>query len=161
MEQKSKKQNSTFRTRGFTLLEILLTLAILVILSVAGVGGYRTYGKNVEVTSLTQSISSELRLMQAKSMAGESGLKWGIHFVNSTNDYYELFSTPTTYASASTTINATTTFPRSVSFSDPTSGQSKDIIFDKITGVTTATSVTVISEDITKTIQVSAFGIIE
>ncbi len=147
--------------KGFTLLEILLTLSILVILSAAGVGGYRTYGKNVEVTSITQSISSELRLMQAKSMAGEAGLKWGVHFVNGTNDYYELFSTPSTYAHASTIVSATTTFPRSVSFSDPTSGQSKDIIFDKITGITTATSVMIVSEDITKTIEVSAFGIIQ
>jgi len=148
--------------KGFTLLEVLLTMAILVILGVAGVSGYRTYGKNVEVASLSQSISAELRLMQAKSMAGDSGLKWGVHFVNDTDrDYYELFSTPTTYASASTTVSATTTLSRGVTFSDPTVGQSKDIIFDKISGGTTATSVTILSEGVTKIIQVSAIGTIE
>ncbi len=148
--------------RGFTLLEVLITMAILVILGTAGVGGYRTYGKNVEVTSLSQSISSELRLMQARSMAGESGFKWGIHFVNgAASDYYELFSTPTTYVSASTTVSATTTLPKSVTFSDPDVGQSKDIIFDKISGNTTATSVTVISEGISKIIQVSAIGTLD
>lgn len=147
--------------KGFTLLEVVLTLAILVILGTAGVSGYRSYGKNVEVTALSQSIASELRHMQAKSMAGESGLKWGVRFVNSTNDYYELFSTPSTYASASTTILSTTTFSKSVSFSDPASGQSKDILFEKISGITTATSVTIVSENVTKTIQVSAIGTIE
>ncbi len=147
--------------KGFTLLEILIVLSIVVILSAAGVSGYRTFGKSVEISSLTQSISAELRLMQAKSMSGESGLKWGVHFVNGATDYYELFSTPTDYASASTTVTATTTLPRNVSFLEPTSGQSKDIIFNKITGNTTATSVSIISENVTKSIQVTAIGTVD
>ena len=147
--------------RGFSLLELLIVIAIISILAVAGAGSYRGFGKSVQLTSATQTIAADLRQTQAKSMVGESGLFWGVHFVSGTNNYYQIFSTPTNYANASTSIVSTTTLPLSITFSDPTGGATRDIIFSKISGLTTATSVSVVSEGVTKTITITSIGTID
>ena len=145
-----------FFKRAFTLLELILVIGIITILSVAGVGSYRGFGKSSQIKSSAQIITEDLKYAQSKAMIGSGGYKWGIHFVNSgTQNYYETFSTQTTYANGTTT--ATTTLSDKIIFSDP-SGASKDIIFSKISGNTTATSVSITSEGLTKTINVSAIG---
>lgn len=148
--------------KGFTLLELLIVIAILSLLSVAGVASYRSFGKNIQVGGITRTMAADIRQAQAKAMVGEGGFKWGVHFVNSANDYYEIFSTPDVYSNGSRITISTTTLPSSIIFSDPSSGNTKDVIFNKISGtITTATSTTLVSENLTKTINISAIGTID
>ncbi len=155
---------NTFRNtaqRGFTVLELLIIVAIISVIAAAGAGSYRNFGKAVELSSTAQVISAELRQMQAKAMIGAGGVKWGVRFVNGTpNDYYELFSTPTTYADANKDVTATTTLAKGTSFSDPAEGATKDIIFSKISGTTTASTVVITSEGSFSTTTISAIGTI-
>lgn len=158
---KFKIQPSIFNQKGFTLLELLIVIGILAIISVAGVASYRSFGVNVKIDGVVKVMASDLRQAQANAMIGKNGFKWGVHIVNSANDYYEIFSTPDVYANASTTVDATTTLPLGITFSDPVSSASKDIIFSKISGTTTATSTTLVSENLTKIINISAIGTID
>lgn len=135
-------------------------MAIIVTLGVAGVETYRNFSKGVELSSVGQTIAADLRHMQSKAMIGEGGYKWGVHIVNGTDDYYELFSTPMDYSSASKDVIATTTLARGIAFSDPAEGNAKDIIFNKISGTTTATTIGLVSEGQTQTITVSSIGTI-
>jgi len=149
--------------KGFSLLELLIVIAIITIISSAGAGFYRGFSKDVELSSTAQVIAADLRQMQAKSMAGESALKWGVHFVNGNTDphYYETFSTPTDYNSASKDVTATTTLAKAVTFSEPTIGAiTKDIIFSKISGTTTATTIVIGSEGKSQTVTISSIGTI-
>jgi len=144
--------------RGFTLLELLLIIALLAILAVGGAGMYRNFGKNVELSSTAQNIAADLRLMQSKAMSGEGGYKWGVRFVSnvSGSDYYLLFSTDGTRS----TTTATTTLTSGIAFSDPKAGY-KDVIFNKISGsISAATTTTIILENITSTTTVSTTGAI-
>ncbi len=147
---------------GITLLEILIVAAIVVILSLVAANFYRTYVKNVELDTLSKSMASALKGARTRSVSGEDAYKWGIHLVNSTSttaDYYELFETPTTYSSASTTVKETTYFSGGITFTDPADGITKDIIFDRIAGTVTANASTTITfEGKTKTITVTTLG---
>jgi hypothetical protein len=93
-------------------------------------------------------------------MAGEGGFKWGIHFVNTTRDYYEIFSTGTDYSDGAKVIVSTNYLGSGAQFSDPAASSSKDIIFNRISGFTSASSVAIFSENVAKTISVSSVGII-
>ena len=148
-------------SKGFTLLELIIVVAIVGILAAGGAAAFRNSGKNVELSSVVNVLRADLKQMQSKAMIGEDGMKWGAHLVNATpNNYYELFSTPTNYADGGKVVTATTTLAQGISFSDPVSGQTKDIIFNKITGTTSATTTTLVSEGLTQTITVTTIGTI-
>lgn len=152
---------SIFSLKGFTLLELLLVVAIIAILSVAGAASYRSFGVSTRLNGTMRTLAADIRQAQANAMIGKSNLKWGVHFVNSTNDYYLIFSTPDVYSNGATIIISTTTLPTGISFSDPISNASKDVIFNKISGTTTATTTTLVTESLSKTISISAIGTID
>ena len=141
---------------GFSLLELLIVISVIVILGTTGVNFYRNYVKSVELESTAKIIVSDLKTARAKAMTGEDNLKWGAHFVNGANDYYELFSTATDYGGAS--VKMTVFLPKAVSFSAPGEGVNLDVIFSKISGTATNSSVIVSSEGQTRTVTVTALG---
>ena len=147
-----------FEKKGFSLLELLIVVSIVIIIFSIGISFFIHHDKNVEINSITQTIIFDLKQAQSKAMIGEGGFKWGIHFVNTTTDYYEIFSSPTDYSDGAKVIISTHYVSSGTAFSDPTTSSSKDIIFNKISGSTPASSVTLFSGSITKTISVSSIG---
>lgn len=143
---------------GFTLLELLLVISIIAIVTSIGAGYYRNYVKNVEFDTVAKSIIFDLKSAQAKAMAGEDNLKWGIHFVNGASDYYEIFSTLTDYSDPSKTVTLTSYLSGTVVFSSPAEGFASDIIFNKISGSTASSSVVIAFEGNNRTINVTAVG---
>ena len=143
--------------KGFSLLELLIVIAIISLLGSMGMGFYRGYVKEVEIKSASKMIESDLREMRAKSMIGESGYKWGVSFVKSASgDYYITFSTDGT----NSTTTATTTLSAGITFSDPTTGY-KEVIFNKISGtIPTATTTSITVEGKTSTTTISTIGTI-
>lgn len=145
---------------GFSTLEALLVISIMAILSVLGIGAYRSYVKNVELDSTAKTITSDLKEARSKAMTGQDNLKWGIRFSNSSDDYYELFSTPTGYSSPSTTTSTVTYLSGTITFTAPSEGTTTDVIFTKITGTTTAATITLTAEGQSKTITVTGSGLV-
>jgi len=143
---------------GFSLLELLIVISIVAVLGAVGVGFYLNYAKNIEIKTVANTLVSDLKQAQAKSMAGVGGFKWGIHLVNGDTDYYETFSSPSDYSDVSKSIVSTKYLSKGVLFSDPASSSTKDIIFNKITGATTEASITLSSSEVTKKISISSVG---
>lgn len=143
------------------MLELLIVTAIVVTVASAGIGFYINYGKSVDLNSVVQILASDLKQAQSRSMIGEGGFKWGVHLVNGTKDYYEIFSTPDVYSNGAKVILSTTYLSSGVTFSSPSSGTSSDIIFNKISGGTTPSFVGLTSGSITERIGLSSIGSIE
>jgi len=147
---------------GFTLLELLLTIGISAIVAGIAVGTYTGVFRELELESARTQLISDLREVRARAVSVEDGKKWGIHFINSTDDYYEIFSTPTNYADGSKVVATTVYLAGGITFVDPAESITDDIIFNKHTGATTANSITIKNAwDSNKTISVNSSGNIE
>lgn len=149
---------SSSTKRGFSLLEILLVLGIIAVLGSTSIGIYRNFVKNVELKTVTQGIRADLKTARSKAQAGEENYKWGIRFANSTQDYYEVFSTPTDYADAGKQIRETIYLRGGVTFSNPTESNNKDVIFARISGTTTEATITAIFDGQAESVSVGATG---
>ena len=146
-------------TRGFSLLELLLVIALLAIIGSMGSAYYFAVVKNVELSTTAATVISDLKHAQANAMAGDSGVRWGIHFVHTpTDNYYQLFSTPVDFSSTSTTITSATYLPSQIIFTDPPVNTTKDVLFERITGTTTPTTISLFSSDTTRVITLPAVG---
>lgn len=113
---------------GFTLLEVILVVGIIAIVGVAGLAFYRNFAKGNALEMAAKTIISDLVNARAKAMAGEDGVKWGIHFVNGVDDYYELFSTPSDYSSPSKQIVETKYLPGQIVFTNPGEGSGPNTV---------------------------------
>ncbi|MGC8851941.1 MAG: pilus assembly FimT family protein, partial [Minisyncoccia bacterium] len=92
--------HSQARYKAFTLMELLITIAITSVLAVGGVGFYVSHQKVKILENTAQGIANYLRYAQQKSVSQEQGLQWGVHFENPTSgsDFYALY-TGITYTS--------------------------------------------------------------
>jgi prepilin-type N-terminal cleavage/methylation domain-containing protein len=146
--------------QGFTLLEVLLVVSLLAMIAGFSIGIYDNYGRNMELSSAGKNIVYDLRQMRSNAAAGVDQRNWGIHLVNGTVDYYEIFSTPTNYADAGKTIISTEYLPGTVRFTKPTESANLDFVFSNISGDTTADFFTIDSLGNSKTINVTTSGTI-
>lgn len=79
--------------KGFTLLELVIVVAILGIIASTSIGFYAGYKNTLELESMADLIMGESRLAREKASSGENFAKWGIHFDKSGADqFFELFS---------------------------------------------------------------------
>jgi prepilin-type N-terminal cleavage/methylation domain-containing protein len=144
---------------GFTLLELIITISLLAILAVVAAGSYIGYQRTFELESAARDIVDNLRDAQGRAMASENNLNWGIHFENniSGGPFYSRFS-----GSSYITSDETFYLPSSIQFNTPTTGNSLDIIFNKLKG-TIASDLSIIisltaSSSDTRTISVNKAG---
>lgn len=151
--------SSHSKSSGVTLLEILMVMTLLAILGGLAAGSYRNYAKSTEFTNAGKNIIFDLKRMQGRAIAGQDQLKWGVHLVNGASDYYETFSTPTTYADAGKVTVDTTYLSSTIVFTTPAEGINLDIIFDRIKGtISSTTTTTIASEGKSTTVTVTSQG---
>jgi len=140
--------------RGFTLLEIIITLAILAILAVVTAGGLASYRESAALDQAADEILELLREARSKTLGSEGGLEYGMHFEASQVILFK----GTAYAAAEVTVS----LPPSVEMISPPA----DFYFERLTGETSAGSAVTISISSkrsakTRHIQVSASGAAE
>lgn len=137
-------KNAFQLNKGFTLIELLITIGIIAVVSTVGFLNLFGYRGMQELDLTAQEITIILRNAQDRSISQESSSRYGIHFENSVSSggFYDLFS-GATYA-AGTIISKNSLRP-TIQFSDPTSGNSKDIIFAPISGFPNASTTITIS----------------
>lgn len=149
--------------RGFTLLEILLTIAILALMSALVLGVYFGFSGNIELRTMSEQARSDLVQARTRAQSGEEGRNFGIRIVSQsgTPSFYEIFSTPSDFTSASTTVERRETLSEKITVSDPPQGSEKIIIFQSIFGTTIPTTIKLNTREASSTISVSGSGVVE
>ncbi len=122
--------------KGFTLLEILLVLVLILVVGVVAFANLGSRRTDADRVATTQQIGVLLRQAQSDAMAQEGDTAWGVHFFNATTTapFYALFQT--SYGT-STVVGGLYRLPPTVAFTTSTlaSGATLDVIFSSITGV--------------------------
>ena len=149
----SKPPNS----EGFTLIEILIAVAILMLLAFLAIASFTTFRQQVEIDSSSQNILSTLRLARSKTLASESEDNYGVHFQA---DKYVLFK-GTSYNPDDSSNNEYTLTDSEI-FSISLNGEGSDVIFNRVRGTTDedgSVSIRLLSDSSrTHTININSYG---
>jgi prepilin-type N-terminal cleavage/methylation domain-containing protein len=128
---KSANSNNFPNQKGFTFIEILIAVVILVLITLLMLASFTTLRQQVEIDSSSQNILSVLRLARSKTLASESEDSYGVHFQS---DKYVLFKGTTYNALDSNNKDYTLTDSEINSIS--LNGGGGDVIFNRIRGTT-------------------------
>ncbi|OGF62775.1 hypothetical protein A2662_00215 [Candidatus Giovannonibacteria bacterium RIFCSPHIGHO2_01_FULL_45_33] len=120
--------------KGFTLLEILVSMAIIVVLSALIFSVMSSFGESNKLTEANSGIIGLLRDARSRTLASEFGSNFGVHFENTKAVLFR----GDVYDSASP-ANESYLLPPSIEISaiDLTAG-AVDTVFTRLYGTTTA-----------------------
>lgn len=142
--------------RGFTLVEILVVIAILMTLFAIGTPFFNSYNSQHILIRTNQEILETLRLAQTRSMTGFSNSQHGVHFEE---EKFVLFKGVSYNPDADTNVELGIS-PK-ISISDISFSGSENAIFTKREGAGTEGSVTLSTSDgISYQISVTSVGVV-
>lgn len=133
-------------TQGFTLVEVLVVLALITLLSYVALIGYSKQRTQATLRAAAEDIQFQLEGARADALAGKNGEAQGIKFAT---DSYIRFGGET--YSSSDSSNQTKSIDEQLLISTTLSGD-ETIVFDRLTGATggTATVTVALRDDLTK-----------
>lgn len=146
---------------GFTLIEVLIVIAISAFLTIGSLAVYSNFTKGKAFSSGIQGVVNLLRDAKSSTLASKDSTVYGVHFETSRAVFFKgsTFTEPDSF-------NRVYTMPVDVELSSIViNGGGNDIVFDRLTGETGQFGTTTISRisdpSITKDIVIGATGVVE
>lgn len=157
---------------AFTLIELLIVIAIIGVLSAISIPSFSTFTNNQRLSQAAKQVKNDLRSAQNRALSGVGGMAWGVN-VSAGGTFYKLFKCPTTvaYTLTNCSLVAQKNLPSGFEIQNLTAFNN-DLVFDVASGELYADGVLVtagaFSFDVglldgsaSRTITVSAGGKIE
>jgi len=146
--------------KGFTLLEILVVVSIVVLLVSAGVSAFQTLRFRMDIDMAAQEIVAVLRSARVKTLASEDASFYGVYF-DELEEYFILFKGGV--FNPDNSANVVYNLPGSVEISAVNLGESNpSVIFERIEGTTESSGSVVISlkkdQEFSKIIYIQSSG---
>ena len=137
--------------KGFTLIEILLVVALFGILAGLSIPFYQSYQQRNDVSVAADTVVQSARRAQQLARAVDGDARWGLHIASGAITIFQ----GDTYAGRDQTEDEVISISSAVGVSGDT-----DILFEKVTGYVTDTTSSTLSATNggSKTITVNAFG---
>lgn len=127
---------SNFKKKGFTLIEILLVIGILVILTAIFVFTFRFFQKESDLTNTTEEVIDTLRLSRNKTLASQEASRYGVYF-NSTlsPNQYTLFKGEN-YVSRDVSFDEIHKIPKLIEIFEIDLEEARnEVVFERLTGL--------------------------
>ncbi|HVN26044.1 MAG TPA: prepilin-type N-terminal cleavage/methylation domain-containing protein [Candidatus Paceibacterota bacterium] len=131
--------------KGFTLLELVVVVSIMVVVGAAVVVDFSGSSQEADLNSATRQIGTLLRQAQSDSLSEKQGARWGVHFdnTNPNTPFYSLFYTRNgSYLSGNEVGHYALPSDMCYDSSTVPTGGTLNVIFSAVSGATTSTSVT-------------------
>lgn len=117
--------------RGFTLFEILIALAIVLLLAALAVAAFSSFRQNSLLKEARAKILSELSLARTQTLGAEGKSSWGVHFEET-----RLVRFKGSSYSAADPSNQEILLPLGAKISLISLGGAQDVVFERLTGRT-------------------------
>lgn len=164
------KQNKS--ASGFTLIELIIVVGIIGVVTTIGMANYFGERSKRRLELATEILVRELDLTAARSRAQEGSYQWWVHFDNpagSGNDFYVVCYGVYAGSGADCIADGGSESKRimlgvELEFTEPVTGTTKDVTFNKATGLPTAATIVTINSVVgsgSKTITINPNGSIE
>jgi type II secretory pathway pseudopilin PulG len=128
------------KNRGFSLVEILIVLGILIILMGMAVPAFRVFQKSSDLDGQAEKIIDTLRLAQNKTVASEESAQYGVYFDNSVwPNKYTLFR-GSDYSLRNASFDVAHNLPSQIEIHEIDLGGGGGIYFEKLTGYTSSSA---------------------
>lgn len=122
--------------KGFTLIEVLVIIGIVIILMAITILNYRFFLKETDLDQSTEEIINILRLAQNKTLASEGASQYGVYFDRAVSpNQYTLFK-GTSYALRETAFDRVYELPKEIEIYEINLDGGYEVIFNRIIGDT-------------------------
>ncbi len=150
----------SLKTRGFSLYELLIAMAVLLILVAVTLNSMSDYARTQQHTRLVEEIGHQIHLARQQTLASKADSTYGIYVGTSTIEVFAGAS-PVVGSSANTILDlSAVTQTATSSFSDG----NWYVVFERITGAASATGTITVTDTVlerTATYTIHSSGLIE
>jgi type II secretory pathway pseudopilin PulG len=127
------------KLKGFTLVELLVIVGILIILAVIVIPNLRFFQKESDLNNAKEEIINTLRLAQNKTLASEGDSQYGVYFdATSTPNQYTLFK-GRDFVSRATSSDKIYKLPKTIKISEIDLWGRTEVVFERVTGYASTT----------------------
>ena len=127
--------------RGFTLIEVVISLAVLIIIGAIGISAFLNARDSKNLDTITDGLEAVLNQAKSDAVAGKNAANFGVEFDRTSFTYFMGSS-----YSAGATTNQTTLLPAGWAISTSTSNRLSYITFNHLTGTAQATGTVTVSK---------------
>ncbi len=153
---------SSSRSKGITLIELLVGIGILIILAAMSALAFRYFQRESDLNNSTKEIIAILRLAQNKTLASEGASQYGVFFNTSTTPHQYILFKGSDYALRDTSFDEIHKLPQTIEIYEIDLQEGSEVVFNRLTGTTNQSgsiSLRLISETSrTKTIYITSSG---
>lgn len=152
--------SAIFDMRGFTLIEIFVSIAVIVVITAAILGGLSSFRRTSDLNQATDGVIAALRDGRLRTIESKDSSGWGVHLESTRVTLFK----GTTFSQGAAD-NAVFNLPPAVTLTWSLQGGGTDVTFARISGETrrpgTLTLALVADASKTRTIVIRASGLVE
>ena len=124
----------TYKSRGFTLVETMVVIGIMLVLALLVLPIIGNLQSEVGFDNNAQEVISVLRLARSKTLSSEGAAQWGVYFATSSLPHRYILFKGENYASRDPSFDKAYTLPKKVRFGDLDFQGGKEIVFNRLSG---------------------------